>query len=112
MRIAIIGAGSVGSTLAVAFLAKGHALAFGVRNPEADKYRELALTIGRDVRFRRLADAVADAEAVILATPWSETERALAAAGDLAGKIVLDATNPLKPNLAGLEWKDGLSGGE
>jgi hypothetical protein len=39
---------------------------------------------------------------VVLATPWPAAESAIRAAGSLAGKIVVDCTNPLKPDLSGL----------
>jgi predicted dinucleotide-binding enzyme len=37
---------------------------------------------------------------------------AIASAGDLAGKVVLDCTNPLVPDLSGLEIGHTTSGGE
>jgi len=38
----------------------------------------------------------------VLATPWAGTEDALRNAGDLSGRIVLDCTNPLSPDMSGL----------
>ena len=49
---------------------------------------------------------------VVLATPWNATKEAIAGCGRLAGKIVLDATDPLLPNLAGLDHPGGRSGGQ
>jgi predicted dinucleotide-binding enzyme len=37
---------------------------------------------------------VHQADLIILATPWTETQAALRSAGDLGGKIVIDCTNP------------------
>lgn len=48
----------------------------------------------------------------VLAIPWSATESALREAGNLEGKIVVDCTNPLKPDLSGLTHGHGDSGGE
>lgn len=112
MEIGIIGAGSVGATLGQAFATRGHQVAFGVRHPDAPKYRELRHTLDGSVRIGTVADAVAGAELVVLATPWTETRAAIEAAGGLAGKSVLDATNPLLPNLAGLDWPGGRSGAQ
>src|SRR5262249_23186695 len=42
----------------------------------------------------------ADAEVVVLATPWDGAEQAVRAAGDLAGKILIDCTNPVGPGLS------------
>ena len=60
-----------------------------------------------------MVDAIQDSEAVILATPYDATgpllrENAIA----LAGKIVIDATNPLKPDLSGLSLTGDVSGAE
>jgi len=48
----------------------------------------------------------------VLAVPWNAVPDALRAAGDLTGKVVLDATNPLLPDLSGLEMPEGKSGAE
>jgi predicted dinucleotide-binding enzyme len=60
------------------------------------------------------AAAVADADAVVLATPWDTVPAALAACGDFAGRLLIDATNPLRFGAAGLELAVGFetSGGE
>ena len=109
MNIAIIGAGNVGQALADGWAAKGHGVSFGVRNPDSAKAGAVDRT-----KFKVLgnAQAVAGAEVVVLATPWPATRDAIAACGSLAGKIVLDATNPLLPNLGGLEIGHSTSGGE
>jgi predicted dinucleotide-binding enzyme len=112
MKIAVIGAGSVGGTLGARLAGKGHEVAFGVRDPGASKYQELANNIGERSRVGTVPDAVADAEVIILATPWPATEQALRQAGNLAGKILLDCTNPLKPDLTGLVVEESSSGGE
>ena len=59
-----------------------------------------------------LADAAAQAAVVLLATPWPAAQQALAAAGSLSGKIVIDATNPLLPDFSGLEADYTVSGAE
>ena len=41
------------------------------------------------------AEAVKEAEIVVIATPWSATQAAVKSLGSLAGKIVIDCTNPL-----------------
>lgn len=106
MRIAVIGAGNVGKTVGKAWAAKGHAVAYGVRNAGDPKYAGLAAT--------SVAEAARDAEAVLLSTPWPATEAALQAAGDLTGKLVLDSTNPLQMGADGISLAVGftISGGE
>jgi predicted dinucleotide-binding enzyme len=50
----------------------------------------------------------------VLSTPWPATEAAIRSMGNLKGKIVLDATNPLTrgPDGIGLEIGHAISGGE
>jgi predicted dinucleotide-binding enzyme len=40
------------------------------------------------------------AQSSLFATPWPATEAAIRSAGNLAGKIMPDCTNPLKPDLS------------
>lgn len=110
MRIAIIGAGNVGAALGRNWAGKGHVLRFGLRDPAAPKYAALG-AIGA---LLRPAEAAAEAEAVVIATPWGATEAAVKALGDLSGKIVLDATNPLAmgPQGLGLAFGHSDSAGE
>lgn len=112
MKIAVIGAGNVGSTLGAALAAKGHEIYFAVRDPGAQKYRELAENIGDRARPSAIGEAVEEAEVVILATPWRATQEAVREAGDLEGKIVIDCTNPLRSDLSGLEVGGDASGAE
>src|SRR5260370_21846788 len=109
MRIAIIGAGNVGSALGRAWLAGREDVIFGVPNPADPKSRSLP-----EERLHTAPEAARNAEVVVLATPWPGTEGAVTSVGDLAGKIVLDCTNPLGMGPNGLELVLGhtTSGGE
>lgn len=75
----------------------GHGVTFGVRQPTDPKHEWLAAD---GVALAGIADAVRVADVVIIATPWNATQSALAAAGDFAGKPLLDATNPIGPGFA------------
>jgi len=112
MRIAIIGAGNVGGTLGKMWAAKDHEVAFGVRRPNDAKVQALLTATGKRARAVSVKDAVAGAEVVLLATPWSATEAALREAGELRGKVVVDATNPLKSDLSGLAIGHSTSAAE
>jgi 8-hydroxy-5-deazaflavin:NADPH oxidoreductase len=112
MRIGIIGTGNVGGTLGKAWAAKGHEVAFGARNPNDAKLQTLLTPTGNRPRLGSVKAAVAEAELVLLATPWGAAESALKEAGDLRGKVVVDATNPLKPDLSGLVLGHSTSAGE
>jgi predicted dinucleotide-binding enzyme len=86
-RIAVIGAGSVGSALAAGLTAAGHHVAIGVREPDQAKYSDLpgaATTISA---------AVSDATVVILAVPADSLETVVPALELRAGQVVVDATN-------------------
>jgi 8-hydroxy-5-deazaflavin:NADPH oxidoreductase len=98
MRIAIIGAGSVGATLGQAWLKRGEDVTWGLRNPGDPKYAGLPKE-----RRKPPAQAAEGAEIVVIATPWSATERAVKDLGSLAGKIVIDCTNPLGMGADGLQ---------
>jgi NADPH-dependent F420 reductase len=110
MRIGVIGAGSVGGTLGKAWQAGGNEVMFGVRDPAAAKVRKLLEETG--AKAGTVAEAAELGEVVVLATPWEATEDALRSAGDLTGKILVDCTNPLAPQLAGLTHGKDTSGGE
>jgi NADPH-dependent F420 reductase len=103
MKIAIIGAGNVGGTLGKAWAKKGHQVFYGVRHPDDDKVRDLLKVIGNKAQAGTVAEAARFGEVVVLATPWRATQTAIQSAGSLAGKIVIDCINPLKPDLSGLE---------
>ena len=102
MKIGIIGAGNIGGTLGRAWAAKGHEVVFGVRDPRGPKVQELVKATGGKARAASPAEAAAHGEVVLLATPWAAAQAALRGAGDLTGKILIDATNPLRPDLSGL----------
>jgi predicted dinucleotide-binding enzyme len=108
MRIAILGAGAVGGALAGVWVRAGHQVVLAVRDPAAERVRNLVARTGASAAL--VAEAVAGAEAVLLATPWTAVADALVAAGSLAGRILIDATNPLKPDLSGLDVAAGSSG--
>jgi predicted dinucleotide-binding enzyme len=112
MKIAIIGAGNVGGTLGKAWAKKGHDIFFGVRQPQDDKTRQLVQSIGAKAKAGPVSQAAAFGEVVVLATPWQATEDAVRQAGNLAGKVLIDCTNPLKSDLSGLDVGFTLSGAE
>ena len=70
MRIGIIGAGSVGSTLARAWANTGHQVALATRNPDDPKLATLALSIGPNASAGAVPKVVEHSEVVVLATPW------------------------------------------
>jgi predicted dinucleotide-binding enzyme len=112
MNIGIIGAGNVGGTLGKKWAGKGHQVFYGMQRPHEAKVKELLRATGSNARAGSPAEAAAFGEAVVFATPWPATEAAVRSSGDLNGKIVIDCTNPLKPDLSGLEVGQTTSGAE
>ncbi|MEY2785698.1 MAG: hypothetical protein RL277_1908 [Planctomycetota bacterium] len=112
MKIAIIGAGNVGGSLAGAWIARGHEIRFGVRDTNDAQLKSLLASLGPKASAHANAEAVHGADAVVLATPWPATRAAIESCGPLSGRIVVDCTNPLLPNLAGLEHGLTTSGAE
>jgi len=108
MRIAVIGAGNVGTTLGRGWTRRRHQVTYGVRDPSSAKAEALAQG---GVHVTVPTQAVERSEVVLLATPWAATKDAVEALGDIGGRPLLDATNPIGPGLT-LAVGDGGSGGE
>lgn len=100
MRIAIIGSGNVGSGLASLLGKAGFKVVIGAR--DIAKAKGVAKALGADVSVATLKEAASNAQIVFLAVPYAEAASALAQAGDLKGKVIVDVTNPLTPDYMGL----------
>jgi 8-hydroxy-5-deazaflavin:NADPH oxidoreductase len=90
VRIAIVGAGRIGGNAARLWSRVGHEVVICFSRHPAELGAR-ATELGGDVRAAAPADAVLDADVVMLAVPWGAIDQALV--GPLAGKVVLDATN-------------------
>jgi predicted dinucleotide-binding enzyme len=108
MNIAIIGAGSVGQALGLGWAKRKHQVHFGVRDPSDG--RMAALRSKDRVAVVTNAQAAAASDVLALCTPWAATKAAIESCGDLSGKVVIDCTNPLKPDFSGLELGFETSG--
>lgn len=106
MQIGILGTGMVGRALAEGFVRTGHDVSLGTRDIHATMVRHLDgtpasfagwLAGNPSVALADFASVAAAAEVVVNATNGSATLAALTAAGaaNLAGKVVLDVSNPL-----------------
>jgi len=93
VHIAIVGAGHIGGNAARLWSRAGHdvMICFS-RDPGQLQAR--AAELGDHVTAATPGYAVAGADVVMLAVPWDAIDQALGEAGPLAGKVVLDATNP------------------
>lgn len=100
--IAIIGTGRVAGALGPSFAKQGHTIIYGSRNPDSDKAQALVTRTGANASATGQQEAADRADIVILAVPWTAAESVVKSLGDLAGKIIIDPTNPYKRTAAGL----------
>ena len=93
MKVGIIGSGDVAKALGDGFLANGHETMLGTR--DAAKFADWQRKNPKG-RVGSMSEAAAFGEVVLLAVKGLAASDALRAAGasNLAGKVVIDATNP------------------
>lgn len=98
MKVGILGTGDVGRALGRGFITYGHEAMMGSRSATNEKAVAWAREQGPKAKVGTFADAAAFGDIVVLATLWTGTKSALDMAGGaraLAGKVVVDTTNPL-----------------
>ena len=99
MRIAFLGYGQVGAPIADHLQRLGHGVVVAARDPGAEGVRRL-LARNPELEVAAPAAAVEGAEVVVLATPFQAAAEVLTPlAAALAGKILVDCTNPIGPGL-------------
>jgi len=102
MTIGIIGSGNVGGTLGSRWAHLGHEVVFGSRKAAGSGMQKLAAEAGPTARVASLSEAAAAADTLLLSTPWAAAKSTVEGLGDLTGKVLIDALNPLLPDLSGL----------
>jgi predicted dinucleotide-binding enzyme len=110
MSIAILGAGNMAKGLAGLFAKAGYKVVIGAR--DVAKAQALAASVGHDARGDAIAAAAKSAEVIVLAVPFDAAAATLAAAGDVAGKTIVDISNPLTADYMGLTIGHTTSAGE
>lgn len=99
MKLTFIGAGKVGAPLAARLAEAGHEVVLAATK-DASRSLELALARSPRLSSRPVVDAVRAAEVVFVATPFAAAESVLRpVAGALAGKVLVDCTNPVGAGL-------------
>jgi NADPH-dependent F420 reductase len=99
MTITILGAGNMGAAFVKQFAGAGHKVRVTSRTFEKAKAVAAAHP---DVIATTPSEALADSTVVIVATGYQDAIPALKALGSLAGKVVIDVTNPLSADYSGL----------
>ena len=94
-KIGVIGSGVVGQTLASGFVKHGFETMIGSRDPA--KLKEWASKAGSPAKTGTVQEAARFGQIVVLAVKGTGAEEAVRSAGPetLAGKVVIDATNPI-----------------
>ena len=111
MNIAFIGIGNVGFALADNLAKGGHTVRIAARDPLSERVKS-AISKNSALAALPMEQAIADAQVIFLATPFDANETVLKnTKALLAGKILVDCTNPVAADLShGL--KSIQSGGE
>jgi predicted dinucleotide-binding enzyme len=110
MKIGILGAGNIGAATARLFVRAGHEIAISnSRGP--DSLRDLVKELGEHAHAMTVVEAAQFGEVVLLAVPWRSPE-ALPKPELVAGKIVIDAMNPYKPDFTFYDLGDSTSSEE
>lgn len=96
MKIAVLGTGMVGKTIATRLIHLGHHVGLGARSATNEAAATWAAKGGEGASAGTFHDVAAEAEMVFLAVKGDVAEAVLKSAGDgIAGKVVVDITNPL-----------------
>jgi len=108
--ISIIGSGGMATAVAGRIAKAGHTVE--VISRDAAKARKLADQLAAGATTGKYGAAPAG-DIVILAVPYSSTAAVVADFGDaLDGKVIIDITNPVAPDLSGLVTPSGSSGAQ
>ena len=94
MKIAIIGTGNVGGSLAQNWASKGHKVNLGVRDLDNFKGKEL-LEIP-NISAHSIADAVAMSDVILIAATPPATQSIAEQVGDVSEKVIIDAMNTVR----------------
>ncbi len=105
VNIAVLGSGNIGGTLGAKWLAAGHHVVFGVRDPSSAKARSALAKAGAKAKVDTIAKAMRLGDVIVITVPSHAVEETVAGHGAaLNGKIVIDTTNrfgaPVVNNIA------------
>ena len=96
MKIGIVGSGDVGQSLASGLIELGHEVMIGTREPTRKELVKFKKELGKRMHLGTTTEAASFADVCFLAIAWNAGEDVIAMIRpQLAGKIVIDVTNPL-----------------
>lgn len=102
MKVGIIGCGRVATALGKAWSKAGHTVFYGIRNKESRRALRLIESKPVNSYFLPVREAIECTEVVLYAAPYEAAEEILSSI-DFGGRVLIDATNPFKFGLKGLE---------
>lgn len=111
MKVGILGSGLMGGKLGILFTRAGHDVVFSYARSD-QKLKRLAREAKGNARAGTPAEAVSDADAVLLAVHWLRMDDVLKQAGDLSGKVVVSCSLPMNADDTGLVIGHTSSGAE
>jgi 8-hydroxy-5-deazaflavin:NADPH oxidoreductase len=96
-QVGVLGTGEVGRTLAAGFASRGHDVMIGSRDPAKAELRDWLDGADTGVTAGTFAQAAAHGELLVLAALGNAAQGVIAEAAptSFAGKVVIDAMNPL-----------------
>jgi len=98
--VAVIGTGNIGSGLAANFAVGGQDFLLAGRDQEAA--RKIASGLGGDAEAVSVNEAIERADVLVIAVWLPDFEQLIAQYGErLAGKVIVDPTNPVGPDSDG-----------
>lgn len=100
--IAVLGTGRVGDALGPRFAALGMTVIYGSREPQRDDVVALVEKTGNGAAAASNAEAAADADIIVIATPYRAIDSVIESLSGLEGKIIVDISNALAPTDDGL----------
>ncbi len=109
MKITVIGAGNMGAAFVKQLTRAGHQVSVTAR--DSAKAAQVAAA-NPGAKAVPAAGSVEGADAIVLATGYADAAGVLRGAGDVAGKVVIDITNPLTADYMGLTIGHGTSAAE
>ncbi len=95
MKIAIIGAGNVGTALGSGWLKANHTVTFGVRDPYSAKVQKALYQIP-NAQIATITEASEHANVIVIATPPDAILELIPQLGDVTGKVIIDTTNSIR----------------
>jgi len=97
MRVGVLGSGQVGRALAAGFASRGHEVTIGTRVPEENDDLQAWAAQHDGVAIGSFVGTAEAGELLVLAVKGTAVEETIeqAGRGHFAGKVVIDATNPL-----------------